>query len=104
MINKITKDIEKSIGDLYDILTGDFDTITHNEHRRGSTFYREVVQEMTKELCEEFNIPEEYIGLWKSNQFVWSEEDYDKDDMFPFVRVTKETKEVIITQTYYKEV
>lgn len=102
-MNKIvnSEDINK---DLYETLTGDFDTVIYDEHRRGSTFFMQVVQEITEDICKEYNLPEYYIGLWKSNVFVWSDEDCDRDEMFPFTKVTKETKEVTVTETYYKEI
>ena len=102
-MNKITKEMGNSHADLYEILTQDGEII-YDEHRKGSTFFRQIVQELTEDICKEWDIPLEYIGLWKSQQFVWSEDFVDEEDMFPFVRVIKQVEEVVVKQVNYKEV
>jgi hypothetical protein len=102
MINKI--EIKTVSNELYDRLTDDFDDVIYEEHRRGSIFHKQIVQDITEEDCDLCNISKDYIGLWKSSVFLWSEVDYFNEDLFPFVRVIMEEVEVLVTKTIYKEV
>lgn len=101
-MNKI--ELETVSKELYDRLTDDFDDNIYEEHRKGSTFYKQIVQYITEEDCDLYNISKDYMGLWKSSVFLWSEGDYFNDDLFPFVRVIREDVEVVVTKTIYKEV
>lgn len=67
------------------------------DHRRGSNFYREDIIELTAEHAEDFpeiKDFEKYIGLWKTNNFIWDSEYGGDDEVSELRRVEKRVKVV----------
>lgn len=78
MINKITYKEEPN---LFEEIT-DFEIDRIQNHRRGSTFYLEYIIELKpedKQYFEEVENFYQYIGTWKTNQIIWSD-DYGSDE------------------------
>jgi len=104
LVKKITRNIENKNINLYELLIDGDPVHIDSKHRKGSTFFRTIVVYISQSDCTEWGIPEKYIGYWQSNNHVWSEDDYDTDELFPFVRVEKKTKEITTIETYYEKV
>lgn len=98
-MNKITRESAKEMGIDFNSLLDDMET-SKEEHRRGSTFYMRSIVEINEKYFPE--IPRELDGYWETNQYIWSEEDWDKDEIDTLTRVEK--KERIITETYWEPV
>lgn len=73
-------------------LLSDFLEYSVKEHRRGSTFFVRRIIEINEEILP--NNPE-LFGFWETNDFVWSEQDYDKRDITELRRVQKAEKAVV---------
>lgn len=94
-INKITKD---TFDQDWDILLEDYKEFSQMDHRRGSTFYVKRLLEINEEFFPELD--RKYDGFWESNEYIWSEEDYDRRDIIEFNRV--ELVEKIVTTKEWK--
>ena len=98
-MNKITRKTAKEMGFDFNSLLGDMET-SNEEHRRGSTFYmRSIVTIYDGHFPD---VPRELDGYWETNQYVWSEDDWDMDEITELFRVVK--KERVITETYWEKV
>ena len=81
---------EADVGkELWTDLLSDFLEFSVKEHRRGGTFF---VQQIVKVDGEFFPNNPELFGFWETNQFIWSEQDYDKRDITELRRVHKAVK------------
>lgn len=98
-MNKITRKTAKEMGINFNSLLDDMET-SKEEHRRGSTFYMRSIVEINEKYFPE--VPREFDGYWETNQYIWSEEDWDKYEIDTLTRVEK--KERIITETYWEPV
>lgn len=98
-MNKITRKSAKEMGINFNSLLDDMEPSVQ-EHRRGSTFYMRSIVEINEKYFPE--VPRELDGYWETNQYIWSEEDWDKDEIDTLTRVEK--KERIITVTYWEPV
>jgi hypothetical protein len=103
-MNSIAENSIPDDGMLYEILTHEGELI-YDEYRKSGNFYSQYVVEITKAICDEFDLSEDYIGFWQSQVYVRNPTDSSNDDeMFPFDRVIKKQKEVITIETSYKKV
>lgn len=74
-------------------LLSDFLEFSKKDHRRGGTFFVNQIIEVTEEFFP--NNPE-LFGFWETNDFIWSEQDYDKRDITELRRVQKVEKTVTV--------
>lgn len=81
--------------ELFERIIDDHCDESYSEHRRGSSFFTKWVYEVNEKWFPELD--KEYYGYWESNQFVWSDDYWDRDDIRELTRVEK--KEVITTTT-----
>lgn len=100
MINKITRATAKELGIDFNELINDFDDISCQEHRRGSTFYIKSIVVINEEWFP--SVSRELDGYWETNRYIWSEEDVDLSEIRELNRVVK--KERVITETYWEKV
>jgi hypothetical protein len=98
-MNTITRNTAKEMGFDFNSLLKDM-TTSKREHRRGSTFYLRSIVEINEECFPK--IPRELDGYWETNQYNWSEVDWDIDDIAELFRVEK--KERVITEIYWEKV
>lgn len=98
-MNKITRESAKEMGIDFEIFLDDMET-SKEEHRRGSTFYMRSIVEINEKYFPE--VPRELDGYWETNQYVWSEEYVDWNEIKELRRVEK--KERVITETYWEPV
>jgi len=98
-MNKITRQTAKEIGFDFDILLEDMET-SKQEHRKGSTFYMSSIVTINERWCPE--VPRELDGYWETNPYIWSEFDWDKNEIQELTRVEK--RERVITETYWEPV
>ena len=92
MINKVTYKEEPTLFD--DIV--EFSIEENMDHRRGSSFYRDEIIEFIEEDSKHFpDIKdfEKYIGTWRTNNVIWSEDDGFDTDYTSLIRVKQ--KEVL---------
>lgn len=98
-MNKITRQTAKEMGFDFDILLEDMET-SKKTHRRGSTFFTQSIVVINERWCPE--VPRELDGYWETNQYVCSDEYWDKNEIVELTRVEK--KERVITETYWEPV
>jgi len=98
MINVITSEtIDK---DLFDQIIDDVYDTSHQDYRKGSSFYTKWIFEINEEC---FPDHPELWGFWESNIFIYDEEfGLDNGDIYQLTRVEKKTK--IIEKEYWAEV
>jgi hypothetical protein len=70
--------------ELFDLIWDEDRETSFEDHRKGSSFYVQWVFDLTSQ-----SIPEKYRGFWETNQFIWSDLDYDKDDIRELTKVEK---------------
>ena len=95
MINKITYKEEPN---LFEEIT-EFEIDRIQDHRRGSTFYLEYIIELKpedKQYFEEVENFHQYVGTWKTNQIIWSN-DYGSDEEISTLTRVEKKEEVIYT-------
>ena len=92
MINKITYQQEPNLFD--DIV--DYSIEELKEHRRGKSFFREDIIELTEEdriyfpTIDNFS---DYIGTWRTNNIVWDDDNgFDGEEYSELTRVEKKEK------------
>ncbi len=98
-MNKITRQTAKEMGFNFNSLLDAMETSRMN-HRKGSTFYMRSIVTIDEKWCPE--VPRELDGYWETNQYIWSEYDWDKNEIEELTRVEK--KERVITETYWEPV
>ena len=92
-VMKITK---SSVGaDLWGELLSDFDSFSQKRHRRGPTFFVRWIIKVDEDFFP--NNPELH-GFWETNEFVWSDEDYDKRDIRELRRVRQVERTVTVQE------
>lgn len=79
--------------ELWEELLSDFLEFSKKEHRRGSTFLANRIIEVNEEFFP--NNPE-LFGFWEANEFVWSEQDFDRRDITELRRVQKVEKTITV--------
>jgi len=92
MINKIKR---LDYPELFEeILEGDYEEHSYEEHRRGPTFYTKTIY-----LIDENSHPDfpKWHGYWETNQYVRSEDYTDLSEIYELNRV--ELKEKVVTLT-----
>jgi hypothetical protein len=98
-MNKITRKTAKEMGIDFNSLLDDMEPSVQ-EHRRANTFYKRSIVTINEEWFPE--VPRELDGYWETNQYIWSEYDWDKNEIEELTRVEK--KERVITETYWEPV
>lgn len=68
------------------------------EHRRGSTFYKKSIVEITREETNDLSI----LGAWETNQYIWSEDDVDWSEIYELTKVEK--KKIMIEKEVWQEI
>ena len=80
----------------------------NDKHRRGSTFYCDVVMEVTQEDERNFDtgtFPPDPVGYWLVKGMVWSDDyGYDSTDFINAIKVERKERQVTTTEVYYKPV
>lgn len=71
---------------------------SHCELRRGNTFYKKSIIEITREETNDLNI----LGTWETNQYIWSEDDVDWSEIYELTKVEK--KKVMIEKEVWQEI
>ena len=65
------------------------------DHRRGSSFYRTDIIELTIDNKEYFpNVKdfEKYIGTWRTNQYIWDDNYVSDESISELTKVYKKEK------------
>lgn len=96
MVNTIKR---KTFEGNFDDLISDFSDFTRYEHRRGSTFHAKALIEINSEYFPELD--RELDGTWETNDFIHSEEDFDKQEIHTLHRV-KQVEETITIKKWVK--
>ena len=97
MINKILrKDNPEQFEDFID----DFEETSYEKHRRGSTFFLKWIIKIDEKWFPE--VSRELDGYWETNKFVFSKEDYDRNEITELNKVEK--KEKVITTTEWVKI
>ncbi len=63
---------------------------SESEHRKGSQFFVKWIVRIDESDIQD---RPDLAGFWETNQFVWSEDDYDKKEIHTLTRVEK--KEIL---------
>jgi hypothetical protein len=100
MINEINRKNAKELGLDFNELIEDFIEDSYDEHRRGSTFFKQSIIEINEEHYP--NVNKELYGFWETNEYVYSDDyGFDKQDIDTLHRVVPKEK-VVITKYWEK--
>lgn len=98
MISKISKkNFEPRI---WNDFTDNCIEIVKGEHRKGSTFYANLIFLLNGENCADKDL----YGHWMSNVIYWSDYDYDLREVYELQRVEKKTVTRTITEEEWKPI
>jgi len=101
MINKLDEKIAKEYGLDFDELLDDFYDDSRSYHRRGSSFYKQSIVEISEEYYP--NVDKELYGFWETNEYVCSDDyGFNKEDIDTLTRVI--LKEKVVTKKYWEKV
>jgi hypothetical protein len=101
MINEINRKNAKELGLDFNELIDDFIEDSYDEHRRGSTFFKQSIVEINEEYYPD--VDKELYGFWETNQYVYSDDyGFDKQDIDTLHRVI--LKEKVVTTKYWEKV
>jgi hypothetical protein len=101
MINEINRKNAKELGLDFNELIEDFIEDSYDEHRRGSTFFKQSIIEINEEHYP--NVNKELYGFWETNEYVYSDDyGFDKQDIDTLHRVV--LKEKVVTTKYWEKV
>ena len=101
MINKLDEKIAKEYGLDFDELLDDFYDDSRIRHRRGSSFYKQSIVEISEEYYP--NVDKELYGFWETNEYVCSDDyGFNKEDIDTLTRVI--LKEKVVTKKYWEKV
>lgn len=92
MINQIKR---KDYPDFNEFIDDCVDT-SYQEHRRGSNFYTKWIVKLDEETYPDLD--KSLYGYWETNEFIWSEEDYDRNDIDELNRVELQEKTVVVKE------
>lgn len=62
------------------------------EHRKGSSHYRKCIvelEEKDQQWFKQIDNFDDYVGFWETNHFMWSDMDWDKNEIIELTRVEK---------------
>jgi hypothetical protein len=100
MINKLDEKIAKEYGLDFDELLDDFYDDSKSRHRRGSSFYKQSILEISEEYYP--NVDKELYGFWETNEYVYNDDDgFDKEEIDTLHRVV--LKEKVVTKKYWEK-
>jgi len=89
-MNTITRETHPEILDLI-TENADWHDTSHDEHRRGSNFFRRNIYKIDEESFPE--IPREFDGFWQTNMFIFDTEyGFDRVGINTLERVELTTK------------
>jgi translation elongation factor EF-4 len=101
MINRLDEKIAKEYGLDFDELLDDFYDNSKSRYRRGSSFYKQSIVEISEEYYP--NVDKELYGFWETNEYVYSDDyGFDKEDIDTLTRVI--LKEKVVTKKYWEKV
>jgi hypothetical protein len=101
MINEINRKNAKELGLDFNELIEDFIEDSYDEHRRGSTFFKQSIIEINEKDYP--NVNKELYGFWETNEYVYSDDyGFDKQDIDTLHRVV--LKEKVIVTKYWEKV
>jgi len=101
MINEINRKNAKELGLDFNELIDDFIEDSYDEHRRGSTFFKQSIVEISEKYYPDVN--KELYGFWETNKYVYSDDyGFDKQDIDTLHRVV--LKEKVVTTKYWEKV
>ena len=96
-MNTITRKNAKESGIDFDSLLEDFIEDSYDEHRRGSSFYRQSIVEINQEWYPE--ISRKFDGYWETNDYIWDDNyGYDKSDIRELTRVERKEKVIKLVE------
>ena len=96
-MNKIIRKTASENGIDFNSLLEDFYCNSSEEHRRGSSFYRTSIVEISERWYPDLD--RKLDGFWETNSYTWSDDDgYDKSEIYELTRVEKKTKTVVIEE------
>ena len=101
MINKLDQKIAEQFGLDFDELLDDFYDDSKSRHRRGSSFYKQSILEISEEYYP--NVDKELYGFWETNEYVYNDDDgFGKEDIDTLHSVV--LKEKVIVKKYWEKV
>jgi len=101
MINELNDKITEQFGLDFDELLEDFLEDSYDNHRRGSSFYKQSIVEISEKNYP--HIDNELYGFWETNEYIFDTEyGYDKRDIHTLNRVVQ--KEKTIVKTYWERI
>lgn len=107
-MSKVLKVTRKYSPELFDEIGEFIIDSASQEHRRGSSFYNEAIVEFKKEDQPMFKGMKgnfsKYCGLWKTNRYVFSEQENGFEDIHTLTRVKKVEVQKTITTVVWAEI
>jgi hypothetical protein len=101
MINKLDEKTAKEYGLDFDELLDDFYDDSRSRYRRGSSFYKQSIIEISEEYYPD--VDKELYGFWETNEYVCSDDyGFNKEDIDTLTRVI--LKEKVVTTKYWEKV
>lgn len=94
MIKTITRE---SIGkELFDNIIDDCLEFSRHKHRRGSSFYTQVIYQVDE---DSFPDNPEFWGYWESNMATWDDDwGFENSDIYELTRVEKKPKTIVVEE------
>ncbi len=101
MINRLDEKTAKEYGLDFNELLDDFYDDSRSYHRRGSSFYKQSIVEISEEYYPD--VDKELYGFWETNEYVCNDDyGFNKEDIDTLTRVV--LKEKVITKKYWEKV
>ena len=101
MINNLDEKTAEKYGLHFDDLLDDFYDDSRSYHRRGSTFFKQSIVEISEKHYP--HIDKQLYGFWETNEYVCSDDfGFDKQDIDTLHRVI--LKEKVVTKKYWEKV
>ena len=101
MINELNEKIAEEFGLEFDELLNDFYDDSLEDHRRGSSFYKQSIVEINEKSYP--HIDKELYGFWETNEYIYDDEyGFDKTEIHKLNRVVLKEKTVI--EQYWEKV
>lgn len=101
MINRLDEKTAKEYGLDFNELLDDFYDDSRSYHRRGSSFYKQSIVEISEEYYPD--VDKELYGFWETNEYVCNDDyGFNKEDIDTLTRVV--LKEKVVTKKYWEKV
>ena len=96
-MNTLTRKDALELGINFNSLLEDFYCHSSEDHRRGSSFYRTSIIEISERWNPD--VDRSFDGFWETDSYIWDENcGYDKSDIRELTRVEQRTRTVEINE------